>query len=85
MRLRYRQTDREAVDYIENPSDLMDLGKDTGRLDGELAGSRGSGGRGDGDDEQGEDGEKNNGKKLRMSLQKGEVRFQRVFLHHAAF
>jgi hypothetical protein len=64
------------VDYIDNPSDLMDLGKDTGRLDGELAGSRGSGGGGDGDDEQGEDGEKNNGKKLRMSLQKGEVSIQ---------
>lgn len=70
------------MDYIENPSDLMDLGKDTGRLDGELAGSRGSGGGGDGDDEQGEDGEKNNGKKLRMSLQKGEVRHKRT-LHHA--
>ena len=67
-------TDREAVDYIENPSDLMDLGKDTGRLDGEMAGSRGSGGgAGGSDDEQGDDGEKSNGKKLRMSLQKGEV------------
>ena len=35
-----RVTDKESVDYITNPTDLMNLGKDTGRLDGELSGTK---------------------------------------------
>ena len=62
------------MDYIENPSDLMNLGKDTGRLDGNMSGSSSGGGKEDEEgDEKDEDDEKKNGKRLRMSLQKGEV------------
>ena len=87
-------TDRESVDYITNPTDLMNLGRDTGRLDGEVSGTKirerkrkGSDddsdddtddenggdkeGQGQGDDDAGDDAMK--GKKMRMSLQKGEV------------
>ena len=78
-------SDREAVDYIVNASDLMDLGKDTGRLDGEVAGTKavgnGSGvrdGDEDGDDEEVEKGRGGKSamgsKKLRTNLEKGEVR-----------
>jgi hypothetical protein len=97
-------TDKESVDYITNPTDLMNLGKDTGRLDGELSGTkivqrkrRGSdddedsededddggenegNGNGKGEDEDGDDVSK--GKKMRMSLQKGEVRTHRTYYH----
>ena len=95
-------TDKESVDYITNPTDLMNLGKDTGRLDGELSGTkivqrkrRGSDddedsededggenegkGKGKGEDEDGDDVSK--GKKMRMSLQKGEVRAHRTYYH----
>ena len=72
------------MDYILNASDLMDLGKDTGRLDGEVAGTRGVGNGVDGsydEDEDDEGREKERGgksamgsKKLRTNLEKGEVR-----------
>ena len=82
--------DREAVDYIVNPSDLMNLGKDTGRLDGEMSSSNRRGknkdnnegtnsdnDNSDNDDSDNDSGDgekvKKNGKRLRMSLQKGEV------------
>ena len=80
------------MDYIVNPSDLMNLGKDTGRLDGEMSSSNRRGknkdnnegtnsddDNSDNDDSDNDndngDGEKvkKNGKRLRMSLQKGEV------------
>jgi hypothetical protein len=65
-------SDRETVDYIEKPSDIMNLGKDTGRLDGTDAGNRK--GRDEGSEEEEEEKEeKKGGKRLRMSLEKGET------------
>ena len=87
--------DRESVDYITNPADLMNLGRYTGIFDGELSGSkigeRGKRGSADevdddeeeveagkgGEDDAGDDVSK--GKKMRMSLQKGEVRTNRTY------
>ena len=94
-------TDRESVDYITNPTDLMNLGRDTGRLDGEVSGTKirerkrkgsdddsdddtddedggGKEGQGQGEDDAGDDAMK--GKKMRMSLQKGEVRTSTPYL-----
>ena len=75
-------SDREAVDYIVNPTDLMNLGKDTGRLDGRISSgetnnndrddNNGNGNDND-DDHDHDEKDKSNGKRLRMSLQKGEV------------
>ena len=66
----------------------MNLGKDTGRLDGEVStgSNRGNGQdnsddnneNGKDDDNDDDDKEKQNGKKLRMSLQKGEVRTRKL-------
>ena len=80
-------SDREAVDYIVNPTDLMNLGKDTGRLDGRISsgetnnndrdddndGNDNDNNNNDNNDDDDDEKDKNNGKRLRMSLQKGEV------------
>ena len=78
--------DREAVDFIENSTDLMNLGKDTGRLDGRISSSSNEKNNNNHDDNvddnndnnendnDDDEKDKSNGKRLRMSLQKGEVK-----------
>ena len=57
----------------------MNLGKDTGRLDGRISSSSREKNNNHDDDNDNDEKDKSNGKRLRMSLQKGEVK-QNIFI-----